>query len=202
MARRSRFQRRIPFRDSKPLVLIATEGRVTEPIYFAELKDRFREVVTVLVSPGKAGEMNPSRVLKRLKKEVKNWASWTKKDQAWLVVDTDEWSEEDKSKVAAEIAKDKSLHLASSNPCFEVWLLMHFRGTWEGISKEDLDKLLASKDCLGSYEKNKYDAAALMERIEDSLKRAKDTDSSTEDQWVGPGQTHVYQVVEKIITKP
>jgi hypothetical protein len=63
---------------------VATEGKETEPLYFDELKARFREVVTVLVSAGRSGQSNPQRVLDRLRREIANRASWTHRDQAWL----------------------------------------------------------------------------------------------------------------------
>jgi RloB-like protein len=44
-------------------------------------------------------------------------------DEKWCVVDTDEFDLDD----AARIAAEKSVHLAVSNPCFELWLLLHHR---------------------------------------------------------------------------
>ncbi len=67
-------------------------SKETEPLYFEELKTRFLDVVTVLVSAGKQGQSNPKRVLKRLQDEVGKRASWTAREQAWHVVDTDQWT--------------------------------------------------------------------------------------------------------------
>jgi hypothetical protein len=66
----SRYQRPSPARIRKPLVLLATEGEKTEAIYFEMLRHRCREVVTALVSAGRPGESNPTRVLKRLREEL------------------------------------------------------------------------------------------------------------------------------------
>jgi hypothetical protein len=199
MARNSRFQRRPPSRHGKPMVLVATEGKETEPIYFDELKTRFREVVTVLVSAGKTGQSNPQRVLKRLREEIAKRASWSKRDQAWLIVDTDQWSASECKEIEAAIAGDSRLYLATSNPCFELWLLLHFRDAWEAVTSDDLDRLLNSSACFGIYEKEDYDASSLMERIEGAISRAKTADTSPPDKWSAPGETQVYRVVKKIM---
>jgi hypothetical protein len=199
MARHSRFQRRAPFRESKPTILIASEGQETEPLYFDELKTRHRGVVTVIISAGRSGQTNPRRVLKRLKEEISKRASWTHRDQAWLVVDTDQWSEAERREIQAAVAEDTRIHLAASNPCFELWLLLHFRDAWEAITAADLGRLLKSSTCFGAYEKEAYDASSLMGRIEDAIGRAKVAGHTAHNQWPTPGTTHVYKVVEKII---
>lgn len=198
MARNPRYQRSRPSRHSKPTVLVATEGKETEPLYFDELKARFREVVTVLVSAGRSGQSNPQRVLDRLRREIANRASWTHRDQAWLVVDTDQWTASERREIETAIASDSRLHLASSNPCFELWLLLHFRDGWAAVSTSDLDQLLKSSTCFGAYEKEDYDATSLMERIEDAIRRAEAADASPPDKWTAPGETHVHRVVENI----
>ena len=199
MARHFRFQRRSPSRASKPMILVATEGKETEPVYFELLKTVYRHVVTVLVSPGRSGQSNPRRVLKRLQDSISKQASWTARDQAWLVVDTDQWTGKERQETERKIAADPRLHLASSNPCFELWLLLHFRDGWAAATGQDLAALLNSRECLGTFCKETYDAAALLPRIEAACGRAKHADRSSANQWTSPGETHVYRVVERII---
>jgi hypothetical protein len=199
MARHSRYQRRAPFRESKPTILIASEGKETEPLYFEELKTRHRQVVTVIVSAGRSGQTNPLRVLKRLKEEVSKRASWTHRDQAWLVVDTDQWSEAERREIQRAIAEDSRIHLAASHPCFELWLLLHFRDAWETITATDLDRLLNAPECFTGYVKEDYDVATLLPKIGEAIRRAKTADLTASDQWPAPGTTHVYKVVENII---
>ncbi len=124
----SRYHRAKPIRVRKPVVLLATEGSHTEVVYFQELKKTHRQVVTVLISGGKPGELNPKRVLKRLRDEVlkhRRNKDWLRSDSAWLVVDTDQWPEEERQEILRE-AREGDFQLAASNPCFEVWLLLHF----------------------------------------------------------------------------
>jgi hypothetical protein len=104
----SRYQRPSPARIRKPVVLLATEGEKTEAIYFEMLRHRCRGVVTVLVSAGRPGESNPTRVLKRLRDELgkrRRRRDWIEGDSAWLVVDTDRWTVAERGAV---VSPDKS----------------------------------------------------------------------------------------------
>jgi len=199
MPRHSRYQRRAPFRESKPTILIASEGKETEPLYFDELKTRHREVVTVIISGGRSGQTNPRRVLKRLKQEMLKRASWSPRDHAWLVVDTDQWTEAERREIQLAVSEDSRIHLAASNPCFELWLLLHFRDGWETVTAADLCRLLDSPDCFTGYHKENYDVRTLMAKVGDAIRRAKTSDRAAPDQWPLPGMTHVYRVVENII---
>ena len=137
-------------------------------------------------------------MLGRLRSAIAKQASWQSRDQAWLVVDTDRWTEAEKRKIEQEIEGDSRIHLASSNPCFELWLLLHFRHAWDSVTSADLERALNSPDCFGSYTKENYDAQSLMERVKDAIDRARQADHSLPDKWTAPGETHVYRVVEKI----
>ena len=54
----------------------------------------------------------------------------TREDERWLMLDTDHWVESSHvpnfAHVCAEAPK-KGFQLAHSNPCFEIWLLLHVR---------------------------------------------------------------------------
>jgi hypothetical protein len=197
----SRYQRAKPARVRKPVVLLVTEGAHTEVLYFEELKKMHRSVVTLLISGGRPGELNPRRVLKRLRNEVakhRRNKDWLKGDSAWLVVDTDQWAEEEKRDILKE-TRQGDFQLAASNPCFEVWLLMHFRSAWSTATAKDLRDLLASRDCLGRFAKNSYPAAALIPKIQAAIDRARQVDSTNPDAWPGGGATRVHKAVEAII---
>lgn len=47
-------------------------------------------------------------------------------DEAWLVVDQDQWTEQQLEQLFAWSKEQENYHLALSNPCFELWLLLHF----------------------------------------------------------------------------
>ena len=199
----SRYHRAKPIRVRKPVVLLATEGSHTEVVYFQELKKTHREVVTVLISGGKPGELNPKRVLKRLRDEVlkhRRNMDWLRSDSAWLVVDTDQWAEEERQEILRE-ARDGDFQLAASNPCFEVWLLLHFREAWPSATGKDLRELLAANDCLGCFTKTSYPMARLLPQTQAAIERARRSDTADLQAWPGSGSTRVYKAVEAITQK-
>jgi hypothetical protein len=66
------------------------------------LRHRCLGVVTVLVSAGRPGESNQTRVLKRLREELakrRRNCDWIEGDSAWLVVDTDRRTVSERSKI-------------------------------------------------------------------------------------------------------
>ncbi|MEL7161343.1 MAG: RloB family protein, partial [Bacteroidota bacterium] len=46
-------------------------------------------------------------------------------DQVWLVLDTDRWTEKQLMTVSRACA-DRNWGLTISNPCFEIWLYLHY----------------------------------------------------------------------------
>jgi len=92
MARKRRtFKRRVGKRLYRKLFVIATEGAKTEPQYFATLDNR-DSVIHVECLKSKHNS-SPPQVLKRMQKRLKKEAL-RKSDEAWLVVDKDQWTDE------------------------------------------------------------------------------------------------------------
>ena len=70
-------------------------------------------------------------------------------DQLWLVIDRDpqSWKEKQIALIGRECSRRK-YYLALSNPCFELWLLLHFEDVPKH-SEQLRDELLANKrQCL------------------------------------------------------
>ena len=76
------------------MFLIATEGARTEPQYFALFKefDRISSVVHVKCIKKSSGASSPQHVLRSMKSHLSE-IRLQNTDEAWLVVDKDEWSE-------------------------------------------------------------------------------------------------------------
>lgn len=128
-------------RDAR-LIVIATEGSVTEKIYF----DAYHSSkVQVKVVPSASGKSSPKHVLANLD-AFKAAFELEDDDELWLVIDRDRWTPQALSSVAKRcVANGYSLGL--SNPCFELWLALHFpqplpavlnaqtlRNTWQEFS--------------------------------------------------------------------
>lgn len=125
---RSRWRDRVPptpRRSEKCRILIVGEGQ-TEPIYFREMyksSDEIRRNYVLNIESAKGH--SPLAVVeyavgirRRKRHEF---------DETWCALDV-EGPAKAKSLVAAKkLAKRERIRLFLSNPCFEVWLLMHFR---------------------------------------------------------------------------
>jgi hypothetical protein len=176
MSRRSLpLRRRKAQLSPKPRILIVCEGELTEPSYFEGLK-RLTEVhrlVNVIVDP--AGAV-PKTLVERAvaeKKKAQRKARAAqddsfKYDEVWCVFDIDEHPNVPEAKQQAQA---HGIALAISNPCFELWLLLHFADQRGYIHRHDVQA--ECRKYLKDYEKN-VDFEQVRSRIDDAVKRATD----------------------------
>ena len=193
-------RRRGPTRDPLPLILVVCEGKVTEREYV----DAFRiaqganTVRVRVVAPGG----DPMALVERaveLRDEAEREArrardSYLRYDEVWCVFDVDEHRRLDEARGAAARSK---IHLAVSNPCFELWLLLHFADQTAHLSaKQARDRL---RKHMPGYDKHIRfgDASA---GYADAVRRAKSLDDR-HDTSGSPGanpSTGVHGLTERI----
>lgn len=193
-----------PLRDTR-LIVIATEGQKTEPSYFDGLKSiinnlKSRKIKIKILSAGTDNLSAPEHVLNRLNK-FKNDHQIGRGDELWLVIDVDHWGLE-KIKEVTDKATKKGYRLAISNPCFEVWLLCHKQPlpeTTPPYGCDEIEQLL--KDALGgSYNKSRLDFTDFANDIEQAIQNAQAADTHPQDRWPQGVGTHVYKVVQSILS--
>ncbi len=123
-------RRRGAVRDAR-IIAIALEGERSgeEFRYFNWLRERLvndhRFVVELLPTPSDTHESSPDAVIRRLDGHVSTHGLSPEIDLLWLVFDIDTWPLAMLSRVA-QVATQKRYRLGISNPCFELWLLLHF----------------------------------------------------------------------------
>lgn len=116
-------------RDAR-IIAIAVEGEETgeEFRYFSRLRELLvndhRFIVELLPTPADTHESSPDAVIRRLDAYASVNALKPEIDALWLVFDIDAWPEAMLGSVA-QLALQKRYRLAISNPCFELWLLLH-----------------------------------------------------------------------------
>lgn len=114
-------------RTEKSIILLALEGKnKTEKTYFRE----FNSVNgSYHVSFAKGNNTDPVNIVKDAISSYKNMGlEKDAGDLAFVVCDTD-FSKEDQIQEARTLAEQNDVTLILSNPCFEIWLLMHFKYT-------------------------------------------------------------------------
>jgi RloB-like protein len=148
-------RRRGPVRDPLPLILVVCEGEVTEPQYVDAFRlEQGANTVRVHVqAPGGDPKALVETAI-RLRDEAARQAKRERDqnlayDEAWCVFDVDEHA---RSAEARQLAATGRIHLAVSNPCFELWLLLHFTERTAHATTAQVARLLRGH--LPSYEKH------------------------------------------------
>ena len=180
-------------RDTK-LFIVATEGKETEKQYFRMFNStRIKVEILATTEDGKSA---PEYVLERLDK-FKERYDLSKDDMLWLVSDVDRWGDKKLSDVCSQ-GRQRGYNLAISNPCFEVWLTLHF----EDINSEDrtCDNFKARlRTILGSYNGSNLHISAYKPNTKDAVNRAKNLHPSSQQDWPPTLGTHVYRLVEILL---
>ena len=205
------FARKRIYRDAKAIV-IATEGELTEPIYFENLAldERFRHPrINIRVLPAISGLSSPKHVIDRLDK-VRLEFGIHKGDELWLVIDKDNWNDSMLSEVA-RLANQKGYHLADSNPAFEIWLLLHHRSL-DDYTEEEIAELQANRrisrrtrlekeliSICGSYSKSKLKTSDYLPFVDIAIANSRAADKNDDGRWLNHIGTRVYKLVQSII---
>ena len=190
----SRFIRPIGIRRYRKLFLIAAEGAKTEPIYFGLLDSRD---ATVRVSCIKGSHASaPPQVLARMGKRLKK-EQLRKGDEAWLVVDKDQWTEDQLSELHAWSEAEENYGFALSNPKFEYWLLLHFEdGAGVSTPRQCSEKLARH---MPNYDKSFDSRKITAQMIQDAVRRAEQRDRPLCEDWPRHTGTTVYKLVQRIL---
>jgi hypothetical protein len=201
MARRDKrdtLGRRPPFRPPHPRFLIVCEGTKTEPAYFREMRHLERSPIELELSTEGVPKTLVERAVAMKKRAEVNAKSQKDEnlnyDHVWCVFDVDEHSFVPEAK---QQARDNGIEIALSNPCFELWALLHFRDQRAHIERGRLHH--ECKQCMPGYEKQ-LPSAQLHPMYEDALQRARDLDRwqrSRGCEEANPS-TGVYRLMEQI----
>jgi hypothetical protein len=195
-----RFQRRSPFGGLRRHILIVCEGKVTEVGYFEACRLAFRNAsVKVDIDRRDGAPRTLVQRAIRLRKEaeiraVKRGDDFFRYDEVWCVFDVDD--RPDLAPLRQE-AEQNGISLAISNPCFELWALLHFQGHTSHIERQALTGLLRRR--LPDYQK-----ALPFERIHSGYAQAVQRAAALDRHWEdtedpgGNPSTGVYRLTERI----
>lgn len=185
-------------RDDR-IFVVATEDTYGPKQYFNALAfDRVRVQVLETTDNKSA----PQAVVDRLCEFQKKLPHG---DEYWIVIDTDHHFQPNHKQSTIQAlnqARQRGFHIAVSNPCWEVWLLLHHIELTSPLpSASSAETLL--RETLGGYSKHvfpteKFSRAQLPEAIRRARNLAPDQVSYEAN---NPG-TQVYQLLEHILTPP
>lgn len=209
-----------PWRDAM-LFVIACEGEETEIEYFEGLGEKFQNNPRIRIEivereKNSKSKSAPEYVIQTLDKRKKSITLQKTKVEFWAIIDFDSWGVEKLAQIAT-LSKQKNYNLAVSNPCFEIWYLLHFTKITTDICKEISDEKSAGKPKgklninIVKFKKELFDSGnafnGYFPRIETAIKNAKMTKPEEckcklrlkdNDYYYG---SDVYKLAERLIIK-
>lgn len=140
--------------EARQRILVVSEGERTEPEYLQGFRRWCRAQLVEIVVLGAEGV--PITLVASAREYRSKAASAAKRekdenlgyDQVWCVFDKDDHP---RFEEAIKMAEDHGLYLAVSNPCVELWLLLHFRDNPGLQHREQLKRML--KQHVPDYDK-------------------------------------------------
>ncbi|MCY4467250.1 MAG: RloB family protein [Thiotrichales bacterium] len=139
MSRARRIARRHSNRPLAVRIVVATEGVLTEPEYL-KLFSRFHGHHGVRVeSIGVGGD--PRAVVERAIEESKKLKNdrLARRDSVWAMFDRDIHARFDE---AINLAHGNNIRLAISNPCFELWGILHYQEQHAPLNRHECQRKL------------------------------------------------------------
>ena len=122
------------FKDAEKFYILSFEGTVSEKKYFEDFRnsDIFNNNGKIETIPLKrpAGRGTDPINVKKLLQEAKKEFNFKNTDEFWLIIDRDHWEtihNHSFEKLVEDCNAEKNFFLAMSNPCFEIWLLLHLK---------------------------------------------------------------------------
>lgn len=208
------------FVDAEKLFVLSYEGTVTEKKYFQDFRASkyFNNNGLIEIVPLKRPKDKGSDPfsVKNLLKEAKKEYGFKITDEFWLVIDRDDWEKIHKlnfDDLVIECNNEKNFYLAMSNPCFEIWLILHLKELSEFTQDE---QILIFENAKVSKSKNHIDIVVgqlqgdnrgynkrpnpsiYLPQTKVALERAKSIDNLEDDYPKSLG-THLYKLIEKLI---
>lgn len=159
-------------RKRKKIIFIGAEGKnKTETKYFNSF-NRLQD--TYIVKFERNNRTDPKGMVTSIHKEAQaEGITGRNGDEVYVLLDADsEQYKKEQIKEAISIGKNKNVNVIISNPCFELWFLLHFEYTTKYFSSNrELIKEL--KRYIKNYEKNLDVFTMLEDKQMDALKNAK-----------------------------
>lgn len=198
---RENLRRKPPTRDPRPRILVLCEGAKCEPGYLRAFCRHFRATSVVL---DKAAGLDPKALvevartrLRESRREAKQYRDKNLEfDQVWCVVDVDDHRRLQEARI---MARDNGIELVISNPCFELWLILHFRDQTAYIDRFQLKSACRN---LSESDRAGYPPFAIcVSHYDTAVGRARQLDDRN-DRDGEPGRnpsTSVYRLTERIL---
>ena len=165
--------------EPKRCFVLFCEGKNTEPAYFSALKQTWtgalivveirRGVGVPMTIAREAVKFAESKGLTKTSRRKKN--SFEENDEVWAVFDRDEHPNFDD---AVSLCQANSVGVARSNPCFELWLILHERDYDRPDHRNDVQRALKKlRPEYDNHSRKVPDCNDMVTRVEAAEERGK-----------------------------
>ena len=182
------------------LIVIASEDRYAVKQYFEffhSTRIQFRVLET------KHGKSSPQHVMERLNRYIEEY-DIGEGDQFWFVSDTDHWIEPGHIKNLVEVVRlcrQKQIGVALSNPCFDLWLLLHFADFPNEVSLKCCEIGHRIRTAVGQYNKARvYDLPIDDERVAIAIQRSR-ANQSLSGEIPDRIATSIHLIIEDLVSR-
>jgi hypothetical protein len=166
-------KRKVATRQPRKTLVVFCEGEKTEPQYLLALRQeplvKDAAAVDIQVETGRGGAAPLTLVTLAIAARAKSAAEEAEIDEFWCVFDVEWPRNHPHLREAIAKADANDIRLAISNPCFELWLILHYRNHGSWLDNSAAVELRRQLD--GSTDKS-LDAAKYMSLIEDAVRHA------------------------------
>ena len=132
-------KRRAPSREPKRRFTLFCEGRNTEPAYFEAIKRAYPSALIRIESSVGVPHTIAEKAAAFARNSRRKKDSFEEGDEVWAVFDRDRHP---RFKDAVALCKQKGIKVARSNPCFEVWLILHEQDYAQPNNRHQVQKVL------------------------------------------------------------
>jgi hypothetical protein len=184
-------------------LLVFVEGEVTEEQYLIHYRRRHRAKANVQIADPHGTPFSLVERAVEAKKDDERDArrkGGRARDEYWCVCDVDEHP---KLREAIELAVRNDIKLAISNPCIELWFLIHFEDQFAYIDRHD------SQTAAKTHTKcDKTLTTDALEELEERFAEAKDRARRLEAKHMGDGtpapgnpSSDVWRIIDSIASR-
>ena len=132
-------QRTAGKRDQRRVIRVLTEGAVTEPGYLVQWARRNRRIHIEFADSGMAplSLVQRARDYQQANRRSRRGGRGIDFDEVWCVFDVDQHPN---LAQAINEAQQSGIGVALSNPCFELWLILHYEDQTAHIERGDAQR--------------------------------------------------------------
>ncbi|WP_419926873.1 RloB family protein [Candidatus Poriferisocius sp.] len=167
-------RRKIATRSPKRTVRAFCEGKRTEVDYLKALRRQpeVRDIASVAIEIDETvAGFDPLALVRKAaaaQKDAKDEMSEI--DEVWCIFDVEQPKRHSRLNDAVALARERGIQVAVSNPCFELWLMLHFQEQSAWLDTNDAKHQLKQHD---GNEGKGLDGAMYMPRRDEAARRAR-----------------------------